>query len=119
MTDSEDPDAHPETATALATIEPATGIPVPAMIAAAAERAALRFIDFLTANIRNRNTLIQLGNCAPVRDNRFHRTILRSRNSSMPNSRPRGPTRLSSILPNGGIQVDLAPISCRGTPHSP
>ena len=30
---------------ALAIIEPATGIPVPAMIAAAGERASLRFLD--------------------------------------------------------------------------
>jgi site-specific recombinase XerD len=37
-------------------VEPETGVPVPAMIAAAGERAALRFIDFFTANIRNPNT---------------------------------------------------------------
>jgi integrase/recombinase XerD len=31
-------------------------MPVPAMVAAAGERAARRFIDFFTANIRNPNT---------------------------------------------------------------
>jgi site-specific recombinase XerD len=42
-------------------IEPATGMPVPAMIAAAGERAARRFIDFFTANIRNPNTRAAYG----------------------------------------------------------
>jgi integrase/recombinase XerD len=40
----------------LAIVEPETGMPVPAMIAAAGERARLRFLDFFTANIRNPNT---------------------------------------------------------------
>jgi site-specific recombinase XerD len=43
-------------ANALAVIEPVTGMPVPAMIVAAGERARLRFVDFFTANIRNPNT---------------------------------------------------------------
>lgn len=46
---------------ALTIIEPATGMPVPAMIAAAGERASLRFIDFFTANIRNSNTRAAYG----------------------------------------------------------
>ena len=41
------------TTTALTIIESATMMPVPAMIAGAGERAALRFIDFFTAHIRN------------------------------------------------------------------
>jgi site-specific recombinase XerD len=45
-----------EAAAALAVIEPATGMPVPAIIAAAGERAQLRFLDFFTAHIRNPNT---------------------------------------------------------------
>src|SRR6516165_4453513 len=56
MTDTEDPVDRPGPSTALAIIEPATGLPVPAMIAGAGERAALRFIDFFTAHIRNLNT---------------------------------------------------------------
>src|ERR1700674_5106680 len=41
----------------LVVLEPASGsMLVPAMVAAAGERAALRFIDFFTANIRNPNT---------------------------------------------------------------
>lgn len=41
----------------LMVLEPAAGtMLVPAMVAAAGERAALRFIDFFTANIRNPNT---------------------------------------------------------------
>jgi site-specific recombinase XerD len=49
------------TTTALTIIEPATGMPVPAMIAGAGERAALRFIDFFTAHIRNPNTRAAYG----------------------------------------------------------
>jgi site-specific recombinase XerD len=56
MTDLKDPGAGPEISTSLTIIEPATGLPVPAMIAAAGERASLRFIDFFTAHIRNPNT---------------------------------------------------------------
>jgi len=41
----------------LVILEPASGsMLVPAMVAAAGERAAFRFIDFFTANIRNPNT---------------------------------------------------------------
>jgi site-specific recombinase XerD len=56
MNDSEEPDGGRETSSALTIIEPATGLPVPAMIASAGERARLRFIDFFTAHIRNPNT---------------------------------------------------------------
>src|SRR5271154_1791493 len=56
MTDSKDPDHHPGPTTALTILEPATSMPVPAMIAVAGERASLRFIDFFTAHIRNPNT---------------------------------------------------------------
>jgi hypothetical protein len=54
MNDSEEPDGSPGNSKAIAIIEPATGLPVPAMISAAGERARLRFIDFFTADIRNR-----------------------------------------------------------------
>jgi integrase/recombinase XerD len=56
MNDIEEPDSGPGNSTALVIIEPATGLPVPAMIAAAGERASLRFIDFFTAHMRNPNT---------------------------------------------------------------
>jgi site-specific recombinase XerD len=61
MTDTEDPDSDPGTTTALTIIEPATGLPVPAMIARMGERASLRFIDFFTAHIRNPNTRAAYG----------------------------------------------------------
>jgi hypothetical protein len=61
MTDLETPGAGPETSTSLTLIEPATGLPVPAMIAGAGERASLRFIDFFTAHIRNPNTRAAYG----------------------------------------------------------
>jgi site-specific recombinase XerD len=61
MNDSEEPDCSPENNTALAIIEPSTGIPVPAMIAGAGERASLRYIDFFTAHIRNPNTRAAYG----------------------------------------------------------
>ena len=61
MTDLDHPDDGPGTTTTLAIIEPATGMPLPAMIAAAGERASLRFIDFFTANIRNPNPLAAYG----------------------------------------------------------
>jgi site-specific recombinase XerD len=61
MNDSEEPDGSPGTSTTLAIIEPATGLPVPAMITAAGERASLRFIDFFTAHIRNPNTRAAYG----------------------------------------------------------
>jgi site-specific recombinase XerD len=55
--DSEAPDDEPKRTTALAVIEPATGtMVVPAIIADLGEAAALRFIDFFSANIRNPNT---------------------------------------------------------------
>src|ERR1700674_680392 len=57
MAEFEAPDDVPEKTTAITIIEPAAGsMMVPAMVAAAGERAALRFIDFFTANIRNPNT---------------------------------------------------------------
>jgi site-specific recombinase XerD len=61
MTETADPDARPEHNTALAILEPATGLPVPVLIAAAGERARLRFIDFFTAHIRNPNTRAAYG----------------------------------------------------------
>jgi site-specific recombinase XerD len=61
MNNSEQPDDSPGNSGALAIIEPATGMPVPAMIAAAGERASLRFIDFFTAHIRNANTSAAYG----------------------------------------------------------
>jgi site-specific recombinase XerC len=61
MNDSEEPDGIPASSTALAIIEPATGLPVPTMIAAAGERASLRYIDFFTAHIRNPNTRAAYG----------------------------------------------------------
>ncbi len=61
MNDIEEPDDNPGSSTALAIIDPATGIPVPAMIADAGERATLRFIDFFTAHIRNLNTRAAYG----------------------------------------------------------
>src|SRR5579884_415052 len=57
MAESEAPEDRSTEATELAILAPAAGtIPVPAMVAAAGERAALRFLDFFTANIRNPNT---------------------------------------------------------------
>jgi hypothetical protein len=54
---SEAPDDEPEQLTALAVIAPATAtMVVPAMVADLGDAAALRFIDFFTANIRNPNT---------------------------------------------------------------
>src|SRR5215472_4213635 len=47
--------------TGITIIKPATGLPVPAMIAGAGERAKLRFIDFFTAHIRNPNTRAAYG----------------------------------------------------------
>ena len=61
MNDSEEPGGSLGSRTALAIIEPATGMPVPAMIAAAGDRASLRFIDFFTAHIRNPNTRAAYG----------------------------------------------------------
>src|SRR5215467_7142445 len=60
MTDLETPGAGPGT-TSFTIIEPATGLPLPAMIAGAGERASLRFIDFFTAHIRNPNTRAAYG----------------------------------------------------------
>ncbi len=57
MEDAEPPDDAPEEPTALAVIDPPTAtMVVPAMVADLGEAAALRFIDFFTANIRNPNT---------------------------------------------------------------
>ena len=58
MADTEPPGDAPKPATALAVIEPApsSAMVVPAMVADLGEAAALRFIDFFTANIRNPNT---------------------------------------------------------------
>jgi site-specific recombinase XerD len=56
------PDNGSGTTTAIAVVEPASGSTlVPAMVAAASERAARRFIDFFTANIRNPNTRAAYG----------------------------------------------------------
>jgi hypothetical protein len=57
VADSDAPDNGPEKKTEVAILEPAAGsMLVPAMVAAEGERAAFRFIDFFTANIRNANT---------------------------------------------------------------
>ena len=58
MAESEPPDDEPgNTAAALTVIMPPTAtMVVPAMVADLGEAAALRFIDFFTANIRNPNT---------------------------------------------------------------
>jgi site-specific recombinase XerD len=57
MDDAEASDDALERTTALAVVEPPAGaLVVPAMVADLGERAALRFIDFFTANIRNPNT---------------------------------------------------------------
>jgi site-specific recombinase XerD len=58
MAESEPPDNEPRnTAAAFTVIAPPTAtMVVPAMVADLGEYAALRFIDFFTANIRNPNT---------------------------------------------------------------
>ena len=62
MTEFEVPDSGSGKTTAIAILDPASGsMPVPAMVAAAGERAAQRFIDFFTANIRNPNTRAAYG----------------------------------------------------------
>jgi site-specific recombinase XerD len=61
MNDIKNPGDRPASNTALAIIEPSTGMPVPVMIAAAGEHASLRFIDFFTAHIRNPNTRAAYG----------------------------------------------------------
>jgi integrase/recombinase XerD len=62
MTESEAPDDGSGTMTAIAILEPVAGsMPVPAVVAAVGERAARRFIDFFTANIRNPNTRAAYG----------------------------------------------------------
>jgi hypothetical protein len=43
-------------ATPLVPARPSTELHVPALIAGAGDRAALRFMEFFTVNIRNRNT---------------------------------------------------------------
>ena len=65
MAESEVLDNGLEMTTAITVIAPAAGsMPVPAMVAAAGERAARRFIDFFTANCftTGRTTLPQLRN---------------------------------------------------------
>jgi site-specific recombinase XerD len=61
MTDPNHPDDTLETMTSLAIIEQSPALPVPVLIAAAGERASLRFIDFFTAHIRNPNTRAAYG----------------------------------------------------------
>jgi site-specific recombinase XerD len=62
MSESELPDNGSEQTTAIAILEPAAGsMLVPTMVAAAGERASLRFIDFFTAHIRNPNTRAAYG----------------------------------------------------------
>ena len=61
MNDSAEPDGLPGSGIILSTIEPASSLTVPAMIAAAGERARLRYIDFFTAHIRNPNTRAAYG----------------------------------------------------------
>ena len=61
MTNSEQNQTAPETNTALTVFEPGPSLPVPVLIAAAGERARLRFIDFFTAHIRNPNTRAAYG----------------------------------------------------------
>ena len=62
MAESEIPDGGLGKTTEVTILEPAAGsMLVPAMVAAAGERAALRFIDFFTANIRNPNTRAAYG----------------------------------------------------------
>jgi hypothetical protein len=57
MAEFEVPENGLGTTTAIAILDPAAGsVLLPAMVAAAGERAARRFIDFFTANIRNPNT---------------------------------------------------------------
>ena len=57
MADAEPTDEEPRnTAAALTVIAPSATMVVPAMVADLGEAAALRFIDFFTANIRNPNT---------------------------------------------------------------
>ncbi len=43
-------------ATALVPVAPSTDLQLPALIAGAGDRAALRFVEYFTVNIRNRNT---------------------------------------------------------------
>jgi site-specific recombinase XerD len=61
MTDPNHPDDGSAITTTLAIIDPAAAVPVPTLIAAAGERASLRFIDFFTAHIRNPNTRAAYG----------------------------------------------------------
>jgi integrase/recombinase XerD len=49
---------------AIAIIDHSSGPPVPALIAGAGDRAALRFVEFFTVNIRNRNTRAAYGRAA-------------------------------------------------------
>ena len=61
MTDPNHPDDGSAITTTLAIIDPAAAMPVPTLIAAAGERASLRFIDFFTVHIRNPNTRAAYG----------------------------------------------------------
>jgi hypothetical protein len=57
MADAEPPDNEPEKPTALSVIAPPSAtMLVPALVADLGDAAALCFIDFFTANIRNPNT---------------------------------------------------------------
>ena len=52
-------------ATALAPVRPSAREPIlPALIAGAGDRAALRFLEFFTVNIRNKNTRAAYGRAA-------------------------------------------------------
>jgi hypothetical protein len=57
--------AHEGSGNSTTLVEPATGLALPAMIAAAGEHARLRFIDFFTAHIRNPST--RAAYCVAVR----------------------------------------------------
>jgi site-specific recombinase XerD len=85
MNDSAEPDSPPTSGPALATMEPAPSVIVPALVAAAGERARLRYIDFFTAHIRNPNTRdaygvavrefygwLELGGIVEIRNIRTH-----------------------------------------------
>jgi integrase/recombinase XerD len=61
MNDSAESDGLPGSGTAPSTIAPAHSVIVPALVAAAGERARLRYIDFFTAHIRNPNTRAAYG----------------------------------------------------------
>jgi hypothetical protein len=53
-------------ATPLVPARPSTELHIPALIAGADDRAALRFMEFFTVNIRNRNTRAAYARAAAV-----------------------------------------------------